>query len=138
MKDNSDYLPYKVGGLLYMPAFQENIVDKIKESSISYLTSVALCLEDAIKDEFLLEAEAELSVILEELYPVYEKSEKDLPLLFVRVRSPEHLRRIAAFLKNKQNILTGYILPKFDLLVFTVRTTLFPAFLSGEIFPAGK
>lgn len=108
-------LPYKVGGLLYMPAFQENIVDKIKENSIPYLTSVALCLEDAIKDEFLLEAEAELSVILEELYPVYEKSEKDLPLLFVRVRSPEHLRRIAAFLKNKQNILTGYILPKIDL-----------------------
>ena len=110
-----NYLKYKVGGLLYMPALQENIVAKIKEKSIPCLTSAALCLEDAILDESLTAAEAELKHILNELLSVYEKSAPDNPLLFVRVRSPKHLLHVANFLGDTQKALTGYILPKFDL-----------------------
>ena len=114
LKDR-DYLKYRVGGLLYMPALQENIIEKIKNNGVPYLTSVALCLEDAILDESLGEAETELKFILEELSPLYANNEEDNPLLFVRVRSPEHLRHVAQFLGNAQQTLTGYILPKFDL-----------------------
>ena len=36
LKDKN-FLQYKIGGLLYMPAFQKNIVEKIKNNSISLL-----------------------------------------------------------------------------------------------------
>ena len=50
-KLNKNILQYMVGGLLYMPAFQKNIVEKIKNCSIDCLTSIAFCLEDSIREE---------------------------------------------------------------------------------------
>ena len=67
IKLNKNTLQYTVGGLLYMPAFQKNIIDKIKSNSIDCLTSIAFCLEDAIRDEALDEAETALIQILQEL-----------------------------------------------------------------------
>ena len=114
---NKCKLQYMVGGLLYMPAFQDNVVQKIKSKKITGLTSVAFCLEDAIRDEALEEAERKLSCILAELRPVYanESGKGRNPLLFVRVRTPEHMRYISDLLGENENLLTGYILPKFDL-----------------------
>ena len=63
----ADDLPYRVGGLLYMPAFQKNIVPKIRDGSIPCLTSIAFCLEDAIRASALAAAEASLHGILAEL-----------------------------------------------------------------------
>ena len=108
-------LQYMVGGLLYMPAFQESIVEKIKETKISGLTSVAFCLEDAIQDDALDDAELKLISILGELRSVYERGQERLPLLFVRVRTPEHMQHISCLLGENEKIITGYILPKFDL-----------------------
>lgn len=103
-----------IGGLLYMPAFQVNVVQKIKDRKIEGLTSVAFCLEDAIQDDALEEAEKKLRIILMELRPIYRERREQMPLLFVRVRTPEHMRHISCFLGEDENILTGYILPKFD------------------------
>ncbi|MBQ1914499.1 MAG: HpcH/HpaI aldolase/citrate lyase family protein [Selenomonadaceae bacterium] len=108
-------LQYMVGGLLYMPAFQENMVEKILGRKIAGLTSVAFCLEDAIQDEALEDAEKNLGSILEEMRSAYEERREQLPLLFVRVRTPEHMRHISVFLGEAENVLTGYILPKFDI-----------------------
>lgn len=110
-KLNKNILQYKVGGLLYMPAFQKNIVDKLKNNSIDCLTSAAFCLEDSIRDEALPEAEESLKYILQELKILFE----NLPLIFIRVRSPEHLQSVNEELYDFTSILTGYILPKFDL-----------------------
>lgn len=110
-KLNKNILQYKVGGLLYMPAFQKNIIEKLKENSIDCLTSVAFCLEDSIRDEALPEAEESLKYILQELKVLSE----NLPLIFIRVRSPEHLQSVNEELSDFTSILTGYILPKFDL-----------------------
>ena len=107
-------LQYMVGGLLYMPAFQKNIVDKIKLNSIKCLTSIAFCLEDSIRDEALPEAEKSLQNILHELKDLSVKGTK-LPLIFIRIRTPEHLHMIHDKLSDI-GIITGYILPKFDLL----------------------
>lgn len=101
-----------VGGLLYMPAMQNNIVEKVKLKSIPGLTSIALCLEDSIQDDAVVEAEQKLRNNLRRLRPLYEKTEG--PLLFVRVRNPEHMAHISQFLGAEESILTGYILPKFD------------------------
>ena len=110
-KLDKNILQYKVGGLLYMPAFQENIIEKLKNHSIDGLTSIAFCLEDSIRDEVLPKAEESLKCILQELKPFF----KDLPLIFIRVRSPKHLESVHDKLSDLTNILTGYIFPKFDL-----------------------
>ncbi|MBQ3451656.1 MAG: HpcH/HpaI aldolase/citrate lyase family protein [Selenomonadaceae bacterium] len=105
-----EILQYKVGGLLYMPAFQSNIVQKIQKNRLPCLTSAAFCLEDSIRDESLDEAEKSLKFILREL----ENSE-NLPLIFVRIRSPRHLEIFHDKIGSKSKILTGYVLPKFDM-----------------------
>ncbi len=107
---DKEVLQYKVGGLLYMPAFQKNIVQKISQKKLPRLTSAAFCLEDSIRDESLDAAEASLKFILHELEGL-----KDLPLIFVRIRSPRHLEIFHEEIGSRSKILTGYILPKFDM-----------------------
>ena len=97
-----------------MPAFQKNIVNKIQSQSIKCLTSIALCLEDSIRDDALAEAEQSLFDILNELQMLSKVNIK-LPLIFIRVRSPEHLQTVHDKVYDFTDILTGYILPKFDL-----------------------
>ena len=86
---NKKILQYQIGGLLYMPAFQKNIVEKIKNNSIEKLTSIAFCLEDSIRDDALPEAEETLKSILQNL-----KNLPKLPLIFIRVRTPEHFQAV--------------------------------------------
>ena len=105
-----EVLQYKVGGLLYMPAFQKNIVQKISQKKLPRLTSAAFCLEDSIRDESLDAAEKSLQFILRELDGV-----NNLPLVFVRIRSPRHLEIFHEAIGSRSKILTGYILPKFDM-----------------------
>ena len=107
---DKEILQYKVGGLLYMPAFQKNIVQKILGKKLPHLTSAAFCLEDSIRDESLTAAETSLKFILQEL-----ENAEDLPLIFVRIRSPQHLKTFHDKIGSRSKILTGYILPKFDL-----------------------
>ena len=107
---DKEILQYKVGGLLYMPAFQKNIVRKIAENKLPNFTSAAFCLEDSIRDESLDEAEASLKFILRELEGLNK-----LPLVFVRIRSPHHLEIFHETIGARSKILTGYILPKFDM-----------------------
>lgn len=104
-------LAYHIGGLLYMPALQKNIAEKIIRKSIPYLTSAAFCLEDSILDEALPEAEQALCRTFSKLNA---ERREDFPLLFIRIRSAEHMRRIWKMLGESTEILTGFILPKFD------------------------
>ena len=106
-----DDYPYRVGGLLYTPALTENIAEKLISHSISNLTALALCLEDSISDDSLEQAEIQLKRTL----VILKDSGAELPLLFVRIRSVEHLEKIHTFLGEAESIITGYVLPKFDL-----------------------
>lgn len=106
-----DDYPYRVGGLLYTPALTENIAEKLISHSISNLTALTLCLEDSISDDSLEQAEIQLKRTLITL----KDSGAELPLLFVRIRSVEHLEKIHTFLGEAESIITGYVLPKFDL-----------------------
>ena len=107
-------LPYRVGGLLYMPAFQKNIVPKIAQGSIPCLTSIAFCLEDAIRTSALAAAEQSLHAILRDLQTLAVQG-TTLPLLFVRVRTPEHFAHVLETFADVRAVLTGFVLPKFDL-----------------------
>ena len=107
---DTEVLQYKVGGLLYMPAFQKNIVQKISQKKLPRLTSAAFCLEDSIRYESLDAAEKSLQFILRELEGL-----ENLPLIFVRIRSPRHLEIFHEEIGSRSKILTGYILPKVDM-----------------------
>lgn len=109
-----ELLPYKVGGLLYTPAVNAGIADKILNKSYECLTSVAFCLEDAIMDNALETAESVLTGSLKKIKEGV-KNKSELPLLFIRVRNPEHLKKLSHKLIAYSDILTGYILPKFDM-----------------------
>lgn len=106
-----DSMPYRVGGLLYTPALNESIAETIMTNKYDTLTSLALCLEDSISEESLEAAEEQLR----ETLLILKRSSVNLPLLFVRVRSVDHLNRIHTMLSEAESILTGYVLPKFDL-----------------------
>lgn len=96
MFDNSrEELAYRVGGLLYMPSFQQGIAEKIASGSIKGLTSVAFCLEDAIRSDALERAETALKAVLQDLGRIAKDS--DRPLIFVRVREPRHFAHILHF-----------------------------------------
>ncbi len=107
-----ELLPYRLGGLLYTPALNETIADKIIKHTYERLNAIALCLEDAIMDDAVEQAEEALCRTLETLQ---QEPPESLPLVFVRIRTPEHFRHVHERLGNLEQVLTGYIFPKFDL-----------------------
>lgn len=109
-------LPYSLGGMLYTPANRKGIAEKIEKGEIKNLRSIAFCLEDAIADEALRDAEKELKTTLSKLRNMKQNG-VDIPLVFVRVRNADHIIRIHEFLQygDADAALMGYILPKFDL-----------------------
>ena len=104
-------LAYSVGGLLYVPALKEGLADKIAAGKLPDLMSLAFCLEDSIADRSVGRAEKVLVHTFDELAAISPK----LPLVFVRVRSPEHLSHLHRLLAPYTAVITGYVLPKFDL-----------------------
>ncbi len=112
VEEDNSLLPLKVGGLLYTPAINVGIAEKLIGGSYPCLTSAAFCLEDAIRDEALSDAERELKATL---YTIGNSGKDNLPLIFVRIRTPRHMLHIHELLGKEEALLTGYILPKFDL-----------------------
>ena len=105
-------LSYMVGPLLYIPSLNEKAADKIINHKFDCLTSCCFCLEDTIIDNALETAENTLYNTLKKI-SIMPSNER--PLIFVRIRTPEHLLHIYKKFNDVQNIITGYILPKFDL-----------------------
>ena len=109
---NRELLPYALGGLLYTPATSKSLVKHLPDGEWPSLRSVCFCLEDSILDAALPRAETCLRETLSELM---KWRRQNLPLLFVRVRTPEHLAHIHEMLGAREACLTGYVFPKFDL-----------------------
>lgn len=110
-------LQYAVGALLYAPANHPGVGDDICRSRYPQLKNIALCLEDAVLDDTLAEAELLLMRTVEKIYDAVcagRLPAAQVPLLFVRVRSPEQMRSLFSKLGESAGILTGFVLPKFD------------------------
>lgn len=105
-------LSYMVGPLLYIPSLNEKAADKIINHKFDCLTSCCFCLEDTIIDSALETAE---NTLYNTLKKISNMPSNERPLIFVRIRTPEHLLHIYKKFNDVQNIITGYILPKFDL-----------------------
>ncbi len=107
-----EVIQFRVGGLLYTPAINIGLENKIIKNFYTNITAMAFCLEDSILDEALENAEKNLKLILERLIA---SENNEIPLLFIRIRNPQHMLHIHNFLGKAESIITGYILPKFDM-----------------------
>ncbi len=112
MKNNMIY--YSVGALLYCPANHPTVADSIIQEKFERPFSLALCLEDTIRDGFVAQAEHMLIGTLQKIDAASQSSPFYLPKIFIRVRTPEQIRRLSAALGDAMRIITGFIMPKFS------------------------
>jgi len=112
-----DFLAYCLGATQYMPGTRK-ISDKIVSRKAQELTSLVMCLEDAIRDDEVTTAEEnvrnELKIITR-YYLEGNLAEIDIPLIFIRVRNLSHFESFLATLSEDQIFaLSGFVFPKFD------------------------
>lgn len=114
---DKDFLQYCLGGTLYMPGTQR-ILEKVCEHKLKDVTSIVMCLEDACKEEDLPFAEHNIRVHLDSFNEKINKGEllvDDIPLIFVRVRNPQHFGSFAKTItKEEAHLLSGFVFPKFN------------------------
>jgi citrate lyase beta subunit len=106
----ADLLAVALGATLYMPASRPALAADVTKQSAAGVTSVVVCLEDAIADADLAEAEANLVAAFTELH---EQARSELPLLFVRVREPGQIPLLVTRLGPAAAVIDGFVLPKF-------------------------
>lgn len=113
-----EILQYAIGGLLYMPATRTRVVQDIVKKRNPHIKSICLDLEDSVGDDTVEEAVIMLKSTLTKLHKHIEDGElsiSELPLIFVRVRSPKQLGELKGILGAELiGVLTGFNLPKFD------------------------
>jgi citrate lyase beta subunit len=111
-----ELLSHALGATLYMPALRKNIHKDILAHKHEGLTSLVIDLEDAIGDTEVENAESQL---VDELLNLFRENNKrngstaDFPLLFIRIRHLEQLKRIKEQLGEAIHLLSGVVLPKF-------------------------
>lgn len=114
--DDIGKLSYALGATLYMPAIRKNIVDDLITKKHKGLMSMVICTEDSIGDHMVLEAEESLAATLKRLNEAIKTGElffEDVPLIFIRVRNPGHLKRIFEISGESLKNVTGFVFPKF-------------------------
>jgi citrate lyase beta subunit len=109
-------LSYALGATLYMPGIRETIANDIITRKNRGLASTVFCLEDSIGDSEVLFAEGNLVDQVQEIHKALGNQEiepDDLPLVFIRVRTPEQIMRLIERMGDSSKIITGFIFPKF-------------------------
>lgn len=110
-------LSYGIGAALYMPATRVTVAEEIVSKKYEACTTIVMDLEDALGDLQVKDGETQLCFTLQKIRQACTNGQlslEELPLLFVRVRNPEHLSHIIKQLGALQHLLTGYVLPKFS------------------------
>ncbi|WP_104086822.1 HpcH/HpaI aldolase/citrate lyase family protein [Arthrobacter sp. GMC3] len=103
-------LAVALGGTLYTPANRADLVKDVLRQRDLGCASMVLCLEDSIPDADVPAAESNVVQALSRL----SEHDGDLPLLFVRVRTPEQMLSVSRRAGHSLSILTGFVIPKFD------------------------
>lgn len=117
-KSSKEIIAHAVGAALYMPATRPNIANELVSGKIQGLVTAVIDLEDAVGDNQLEVAEKNLCVQLYRISKLKKQgvvTEEDIPLIFIRVRTPEQMKRIIAVLEETIEVITGFTLPKFSL-----------------------
>lgn len=109
-------LEHALGATLYMPATRKSIAQDLIAGKLQGLTSMVLCLEDAIGDNEVDMAEGLLVDYLEQLAVATRQGgifASNIPLIFVRIRYAAQMRRLIESLGDNSFLLTGFVFPKF-------------------------
>lgn len=112
---NKDILSYCLGATLYMPATMDTIADDIVNKKHKGLTSLVICLEDAIGDKSLEYASDMLLSTLKKLFSSYKSniiSYDDIPLIFIRPRNADHMVSIFEKIYPYISVISGFVFPK--------------------------
>lgn len=107
LNSEKDLLCHSLGATLYMPAIRPELFKDIKNTLAS---SVVICLEDSIPEQQLETAENNIVKLFQQL-EVDKRLLHKLPLLFIRIRNKEQLKRILD--RSKLKGLCGFVIPKF-------------------------
>ena len=106
-----ELINYSVGALLYCPANNRGIVNKLKKEEFGTKFSLAFCLEDTINDSKVEEAE---EILVETIKELHETKGFYLPKIFIRVRKPSQITDLMKRFGDAREIITGFNTPKFD------------------------
>ncbi|MFE2432052.1 HpcH/HpaI aldolase/citrate lyase family protein [Streptomyces sp. NPDC059373] len=104
-------LSVALGATLYSPATRETLADDVIKQAGRGVVSMVLCLEDSIDDREVEGAEQNLVRQFADLGARTKSGE--LPLLFIRVRTPRQITDLARRLGEDIRLLSGFVLPKF-------------------------
>ncbi|GAA4049369.1 HpcH/HpaI aldolase/citrate lyase family protein [Streptomyces shaanxiensis] len=99
-----------LGATLYSPATRPRLADDIVKQAKSGVVSMVLCLEDSIGDEDVAAGEENL---VRQFADLAGRTGTALPLLFVRVRTPEQIPDLVRRLGPAVRLLSGFVFPKF-------------------------
>lgn len=112
-KLKNDMIYYSVGALLYCPANKKTIADSVIHEKFGNKYSLALCLEDTINDNFVMEAEQDLIASIHQIFESFQDHPFYLPKIFIRVRNAGQIGRLTKAFGDSIKLITGYIIPKF-------------------------
>lgn len=115
--DDIEIAKYAMGAALYMPATRKDLAEIIISKKYPQVRSLVICLEDAIRDEEVEIAEQNLIKQLKKIDELVnnDKFDKnDMPLLFIRVRSPKHFESFCLKISRIDSLIKGFVFPKFD------------------------
>jgi citrate lyase beta subunit len=104
-------LSVALGATLYMPATRPNLARDLLRQGAAGVMSCVVCLEDAIADDEVAAAQANVVAQLRMLSG--RGDEAPVPLIFIRVRRAEQIPEIVVGLGEHLPILSGFVLPKF-------------------------
>jgi citrate lyase beta subunit len=110
---DKETLSHALGATLYMPGNSTEAITKLINHEIPGLISSVLCLEDAVDDRDILDAERNLAQLLVPLQATTVKGSQP-PYVFIRVRSIDQFKRLTQTLGPSLEAITGFVFPKFD------------------------
>ncbi|MFF4831518.1 HpcH/HpaI aldolase/citrate lyase family protein [Streptomyces sp. NPDC001315] len=99
-----------LGATLYSPATRPQLADDIVKQAGRGVVSMVLCLEDSIDDADVEHGEENL---VRQFADLDARTGTDLPLLFIRVRTPEQIPDLVRRLGPTVRRLSGFVMPKF-------------------------
>ena len=104
--DGNDVVATALGATLYIPATRPDLTATVNKRTDEGVRSIVIDLEDAVADHDLDDALANAIRTLNEL-------SGSNSLVFVRARTPEHIRAICDGLGRGAGGLAGFVVPKF-------------------------
>ncbi|MBT3155467.1 HpcH/HpaI aldolase/citrate lyase family protein [Streptomyces sp. CHD11] len=99
-----------LGATLYSPATRPRLADDVVKQGAQGVVSMVLCLEDSIGDADVMAGEENL---VQQFADLAGRPAADLPLLFIRVRTPGQIPDLVRRIGPAASLLSGFVLPKF-------------------------